>query len=75
MSLFLLLNYLFDFFVVSLLLSFPGLMCLLIVPMRYLTVIYSLSIIQRADLRWNRRLEDMEELTNLQDALLDAASK
>lgn len=29
---------------------------------------------KRADLRWNRRLEDMEELTNLQDELLDSAS-
>ncbi|KAF7815983.1 ribosomal RNA small subunit methyltransferase B [Senna tora] len=30
---------------------------------------------KRADLRWNRRLEDMEELKKLQDELLDAASK
>lgn len=29
---------------------------------------------KRADLRWNRRLEDMEQLTKLQDELLDAAS-
>ncbi|KAJ8754959.1 hypothetical protein K2173_015471 [Erythroxylum novogranatense] len=29
---------------------------------------------KRADLRWNRKLEDMEELKNLQDELLDAAS-
>ncbi|XP_058112197.1 uncharacterized protein LOC131255476 isoform X11 [Magnolia sinica] len=29
---------------------------------------------KRADLRWNRRLEDLEQLTNLQDELLDAAS-
>ncbi|KAL8033400.1 hypothetical protein ABFX02_13G156600 [Erythranthe guttata] len=29
---------------------------------------------KRADLRWNRRSEDMEQLTNLQDALLDSAS-
>ncbi|XP_024034436.1 uncharacterized protein LOC18055154 isoform X2 [Citrus clementina] len=29
---------------------------------------------KRADLRWNRRLEDMEELKILQDELLDAAS-
>ncbi|KAI3456805.1 hypothetical protein Pfo_013468 [Paulownia fortunei] len=29
---------------------------------------------KRADLRWNRRLEDMEQLKNLQDALLDSAS-
>ncbi|KAL8469689.1 hypothetical protein ACS0TY_032510 [Phlomoides rotata] len=29
---------------------------------------------KRADLRWNRRLEDMEELTNLQNELLDSAS-
>ncbi|KAF8410874.1 hypothetical protein HHK36_003411 [Tetracentron sinense] len=29
---------------------------------------------KRADLRWNRRLEDMEQLKNLQDELLDAAS-
>ncbi|OMO83754.1 Bacterial Fmu (Sun)/eukaryotic nucleolar NOL1/Nop2p [Corchorus capsularis] len=29
---------------------------------------------KRADLRWNRRLEDLEELKNLQDELLDAAS-
>lgn len=36
--------------------------------------ISSFSLIQRADLRWNRRLEDMEELKNLQDALLDSAS-
>ncbi|WCJ33111.1 Ribosomal RNA small subunit methyltransferase B [Euphorbia peplus] len=30
---------------------------------------------KRADLRWNRRLEDMEELKTLQDELLIAASK
>ncbi|CAN8270132.1 unnamed protein product [Cochlearia groenlandica] len=30
---------------------------------------------KRADLRWNRKLEDMEELTKLQDELLDSASK
>ncbi|KAB1228081.1 Ribosomal RNA small subunit methyltransferase B [Morella rubra] len=29
---------------------------------------------KRADLRWNRRLEDMEQLKNLQDELFDAAS-
>ncbi|XP_048331686.1 uncharacterized protein LOC107433780 isoform X2 [Ziziphus jujuba] len=29
---------------------------------------------KRADLRWNRKLEDMEELKNLQDELFDAAS-
>lgn len=29
---------------------------------------------KRADLRWNRKLEDMEELKSLQDRLLDAAS-
>ncbi|KAJ4829058.1 hypothetical protein Tsubulata_004392 [Turnera subulata] len=29
---------------------------------------------KRADLRWNRRVEDMEELKNLQDELLEAAS-
>ncbi|KAI5674697.1 hypothetical protein M9H77_15061 [Catharanthus roseus] len=29
---------------------------------------------KRADLRWNRRLEDMEELKSLQDELLDSAS-
>ncbi|CAK7350073.1 unnamed protein product [Dovyalis caffra] len=29
---------------------------------------------KRADLRWNRRLEDLEELKDLQDELLDAAS-
>ncbi|PON94003.1 rRNA small subunit methyltransferase B [Trema orientale] len=29
---------------------------------------------KRADLRWNRRLEDMEELKKLQDELFDAAS-
>ncbi|KAK2967296.1 hypothetical protein RJ640_004862 [Escallonia rubra] len=29
---------------------------------------------KRADLRWNRRLEDMEQLKVLQDELLDAAS-
>lgn len=29
---------------------------------------------KRADLRWNKRLEDMEILKNLQDELLDAAS-
>ncbi|TYI42563.1 hypothetical protein ES332_A01G108000v1 [Gossypium tomentosum] len=29
---------------------------------------------KRADLRWNRRLEDMKQLKNLQDELLDAAS-
>lgn len=30
---------------------------------------------KRPDLRWNRRLEDMEELKKLQDELLDAACK
>ncbi|KAJ0561373.1 putative 16S rRNA (cytosine(967)-C(5))-methyltransferase [Helianthus annuus] len=30
---------------------------------------------KRADLRWNRKSEDMEQLKNLQDQLLDAASK
>lgn len=30
--------------------------------------------LKRADLRWNRNLKDLEELTYLQDALLDAAS-
>ncbi|GFS45162.1 NOL1/NOP2/sun family protein [Actinidia rufa] len=30
--------------------------------------------LRRADLRWNKRLEDMEQLKNLQDELLDAAS-
>ncbi|XP_010542521.1 PREDICTED: uncharacterized protein LOC104815694 [Tarenaya hassleriana] len=30
---------------------------------------------KRADLRWNRKLEDLEELTKLQDELLDSASK
>ncbi|KAL9316750.1 hypothetical protein ACSQ67_017751 [Phaseolus vulgaris] len=30
---------------------------------------------KRADLRWNRKLEDMQELKKLQDELLDAASK
>ncbi|CAO2833678.1 unnamed protein product [Amaranthus hypochondriacus] len=30
---------------------------------------------KRPDLRWNRKLEDMEELKNLQDELLDAACK
>ncbi|XP_078443221.1 NOL1/NOP2/sun family protein / antitermination NusB domain-containing protein isoform X2 [Wolffia australiana] len=29
---------------------------------------------KRADLRWNRKSEDMEELKNLQDELLDAAA-
>ncbi|GFP95033.1 ribosomal rna small subunit methyltransferase b [Phtheirospermum japonicum] len=29
---------------------------------------------KRADLRWNRKVEDMEQLKNLQDELLDAAS-
>ncbi|KAK6934611.1 NusB/RsmB/TIM44 [Dillenia turbinata] len=29
---------------------------------------------KRADLRWNRRIEDMEELKNLQDELIDAAA-
>ncbi|XP_058111855.1 uncharacterized protein LOC131255173 [Magnolia sinica] len=29
---------------------------------------------KRADLRWSQRLEDLEQLTNLQDELLDAAS-
>lgn len=33
-----------------------------------------LSILQRADLRWNRKSEDMEQLKSLQDELLDAAS-
>ncbi|KAI4307856.1 hypothetical protein L6164_030991 [Bauhinia variegata] len=30
---------------------------------------------KRADLRWNRKLEDMEQLIKLQDELLDSASK
>lgn len=30
---------------------------------------------KRADLRWNRKLEDMEQLKKLQDELLEAASK
>lgn len=30
---------------------------------------------KRADLRWNRRLEDMEQLKHLQDELLDSASR
>ncbi|KAK1269562.1 hypothetical protein QJS04_geneDACA006713 [Acorus gramineus] len=30
---------------------------------------------KRADLRWNRRLEDLEELKDLQDELLDSAAK
>ncbi|XP_020600259.1 uncharacterized protein LOC110039510 [Phalaenopsis equestris] len=30
---------------------------------------------KRADLRWNRRLEDLEQLKNLQDELLDSASR
>ncbi|KAL5125947.1 putative ribosomal RNA small subunit methyltransferase B [Glycine soja] len=30
---------------------------------------------KRADLRWNKNLEDMEQLKELQDELLDAASK
>ncbi|KAK6149411.1 hypothetical protein DH2020_016936 [Rehmannia glutinosa] len=29
---------------------------------------------KRADLRWNRRVEDMEQLKSLQDSLLDSAS-
>lgn len=36
--------------------------------------VWYLIILKRADLRWNRRLEDMEQLTKLQDELLDAAS-
>ncbi|KAM0991625.1 hypothetical protein ACFX2J_009920 [Malus domestica] len=32
------------------------------------------SMWQRADLRWNRKLEDIEHLKSLQDELLDAAS-
>jgi 16S rRNA (cytosine967-C5)-methyltransferase len=31
-------------------------------------------LLKRADLRWNRRLEDLEELKKLQEELLDAAS-
>lgn len=31
-------------------------------------------LFKRADLRWNRRLEDLEQLASLQDELLDAAS-
>ncbi|XP_038714908.1 probable ribosomal RNA small subunit methyltransferase B [Tripterygium wilfordii] len=30
---------------------------------------------KRADLRWNKRLEDLDELKNLQDELFDAASR
>lgn len=33
-----------------------------------------LLILKRADLRWNRSLEDLEQLTKLQDELLEAAS-
>lgn len=36
--------------------------------------ISSFTLLKRADLRWNKRLEDMEELKILQDRLLDAAS-
>lgn len=32
-------------------------------------------LLKRADLRWNRKLEDMEQLKKLQDELLEAASK
>lgn len=32
------------------------------------------DFLKRADLRWNRKLEDMEQLKNLQDELFDAAS-
>ncbi|MBA0705694.1 hypothetical protein Golax_017871 [Gossypium laxum] len=38
------------------------------------TIHADLRTFARADLRWNRRLEDMEQLKNLQDELLDAAS-
>lgn len=33
-----------------------------------------LNFWKRADLRWNRKLEDVEQLKNLQDELFDAAS-
>ncbi|KAL5972449.1 hypothetical protein ACLOJK_041704 [Asimina triloba] len=39
-----------------------------------LSVFLDTKFSARADLRWNRRFEDMEQLTNLQDELLDAAS-
>ncbi|KAL4185729.1 hypothetical protein AMTRI_Chr10g232150 [Amborella trichopoda] len=38
------------------------------------TVHADLRDFARADLRWNRRLEDLEQLKDLQDELLDAAS-
>ncbi|KAL0399116.1 UNVERIFIED_CONTAM: putative ribosomal RNA small subunit methyltransferase B [Sesamum radiatum] len=38
------------------------------------TIHADLRAFARADLRWNRTLEDMEQLTNLQDELLDSAS-
>lgn len=37
-------------------------------------IIHLFDILKRADLRWNRKLEDMEQLKNLQDELFDAAS-
>ncbi|XP_060209084.1 uncharacterized protein LOC132636292 isoform X4 [Lycium barbarum] len=39
------------------------------------TIHADLRTFSRADLRWNRRLEDMEELKHLQDELLDSASR
>ncbi|KAF6147788.1 hypothetical protein GIB67_006761 [Kingdonia uniflora] len=41
---------------------------------KMLTRLLFIHLLKRADLRWNRRLEDMEELKNLQNGLLDAAS-
>lgn len=35
----------------------------------------SFLVIKRADLRWNRSLEDLEQLMDLQDELLHAASR
>lgn len=37
-------------------------------------IVFLLYLLQRADLRWNWRWEDMEQLKALQDELLDAAS-
>lgn len=39
-----------------------------------LIILNPFSVPKRADLRWNRQFEDLEELMCLQDELLDSAS-
>lgn len=51
-----------------------GFFCIILQNFQKVPNVWYLIILKRADLRWNRRLEDMEQLTKLQDELLDAAS-